>query len=120
MDTRHIERVGALRCAVGESPLWSVRDNAWYWVDITARTLWRLDAAGALRSWNAADEMVGCIALRRDGLIAGMETGVFALGPTATRPNRPACWPRPTAWTPACASTTAAATARAASGPARW
>jgi sugar lactone lactonase YvrE len=79
MDTRHIERVGALRCAVGESPLWSVRDNAWYWVDITARTLWRLDAAGALRS-AAADEMVGCIALHRDGLIAGMATGVFALG----------------------------------------
>jgi sugar lactone lactonase YvrE len=75
-----IERIGTLNCAVGESPLWNALDNAWYWVDITSRRIWRLDAASAvLRSWNTP-EMVACIAVAaRGGLIAGMESGVFRL-----------------------------------------
>jgi sugar lactone lactonase YvrE len=75
-----IERVGELRCTVGESPAWSAPDNAWYWTDIPAKTIWRLDASrGALRSWNTP-EMTACIALDRNGgLIAGMETGIFSL-----------------------------------------
>lgn len=68
------------RCAVGESPVWHAEEQAWYWVDIPARRIWRLDhASGALRHWSAA-EMVACIAPRASGgLIAGMETGVFGL-----------------------------------------
>ena len=75
-----IERVGDLRCTVGESPAWSALDNAWYWTDIPARTIWRLDASsGALRSWSTP-EMTACLALDRSGgLIAGMETGIFSL-----------------------------------------
>lgn len=74
------ERVGDVRCAVGESPTWHAREQAWYWVDIPARRIWRLDhARGALRHWDAA-EMVACIAPRAaGGLIAGMESGIFAL-----------------------------------------
>jgi sugar lactone lactonase YvrE len=81
-DTQAIafERVGDMRCTVGESPAWNATENAWYWVDIPARKIWRLDASsGALRSWNTP-EMAACIAFRRDGgLIAGMETGIFSL-----------------------------------------
>jgi sugar lactone lactonase YvrE len=76
-----IERVGGdLRCTVGESPAWSAGENAWYWVDIPAKKIWRLDASsGALRSWSTP-EMTACIALKRDGgLVAGMETGIFSL-----------------------------------------
>ena len=77
-----IERVGRISCTVGESPVWSAHDAAWYWVDIPARQLWRLDAAsGASRHWQLA-EMAGCIAIKADGgLIAGMETGIFDLAP---------------------------------------
>jgi sugar lactone lactonase YvrE len=77
-----IERVGTQRHQVGEGPLWDSRINAWYWVDITARQLWRLDAAsGATRSWSC-DEMIACLALHgAGGVIAGMETGVFHLQP---------------------------------------
>jgi sugar lactone lactonase YvrE len=69
-----------VRCAVGESPVWHVQEQAWYWVDIPARRIWRFEhASGLLRHWTAA-EMVACIAPRaRGGLIAGMETGLFAL-----------------------------------------
>jgi sugar lactone lactonase YvrE len=75
-----IEQVGGLRCTVGESPAWSAPENAWYWVDIPAKRIWRLDASsGALRSWSTP-EMAACIAIHQDGgLIAGMETGVFRL-----------------------------------------
>jgi sugar lactone lactonase YvrE len=75
-----IERVGAMRCTVGESPLWHATEGAWYWVDIPARLIWRLDpVSGVTRSWNTA-EMAACIAVQRNGgLIAGMETGIFSL-----------------------------------------
>jgi sugar lactone lactonase YvrE len=75
-----VERVGDLSCQVGESPVWHAREEAWYWVDIPDKRVWRLDhATGALRSW-ATSEMVACIAVAESGgLIAGMETGVFSL-----------------------------------------
>jgi sugar lactone lactonase YvrE len=75
-----IERVGELRCTVGESPAWSAVDNAWYWTDIPAKTVLRLVASsGALRSWSTP-EMTACLAIGRSGgLIAGMETGIFSL-----------------------------------------
>jgi len=75
-----VERVSGITCTVGESPLWHAADSAWYWVDIPARRVWRLDAAsGAARHWDTS-EMVACIAARNDGgLIAGMESGIFSL-----------------------------------------
>jgi sugar lactone lactonase YvrE len=75
-----VERVPGVSCAVGESPVWHAAEQAWYWVDIPARRIWRLDhATGTTRHWTAA-EMVACIAPRaRGGLIAGMESGIFAV-----------------------------------------
>lgn len=75
-----IERIGAARCTVGEGPLWVVADQAWYWVDIAERTVWRWDpASGAIDQWRTA-EMVACLAARQGGgLVAGMESGLFSL-----------------------------------------
>lgn len=76
---RVIQRVEGVTCTVGESPVWDARDNAWYWVDIVGKRVWRLDASGALRHW-ATSEMVACLAPRESGgLIAGMESGIFSL-----------------------------------------
>jgi sugar lactone lactonase YvrE len=65
---------------VGESPTWSAQEGAWYWVDIPARRVWRLDGStGASRYWDQT-EMVACVAAKRGGgLIAGMESGIFSL-----------------------------------------
>lgn len=73
-------RTTAPICAVGESPTWHALEQAWYWTDIPARTVWRLDvASGAATSWSTP-EMVACLAPRAGGgFIAGMESGVFAL-----------------------------------------
>ncbi|MFZ6745058.1 SMP-30/gluconolactonase/LRE family protein [Undibacterium sp. JH2W] len=76
----HIESIPAVNCIVGESPLWHAEQAAWYWVDIPAKTIWKLDARnGQLTSW-LSTEMVACIALKQDGdFIAGMESGIFNL-----------------------------------------
>jgi len=119
MAGMEIDRIEGVHCATGESPTWNALEAAWYWVDIPARRVWRMDhATGALRHWEAP-EMVACIAGAVDGsLVAGMETGIHRLvlgedgKAEATRLS----------WAKACASTTGAATARAVSGaaPCSW
>lgn len=79
----------ATRDRVGESPVWSVAEQALYWVDIEGQHIRRLDWASQTQSnWSVA-ERVGCIALSTRGtLIAAMETGIFEvelLAPPAVR-----------------------------------
>ncbi|SDD27835.1 gluconolactonase [Cupriavidus sp. YR651] len=73
-----IERIGDMRCGVGESPVWHAADAALYWTDIPNRTLWRFDpATGATATWTLP-EMAGCIAMTADGgWLLAMETGIF-------------------------------------------
>ena len=65
---------------LGESPVWRVREQALYWVDIAGRRVNRLDmASGKRRAWSTG-EMPACIAFARDGgLLAAMESGIFGL-----------------------------------------
>jgi sugar lactone lactonase YvrE len=75
-----MEKVGGVHCKTGESPTWHAGEGAWYWVDIPARRIWRLEyASGTTRFWETP-EMAACIApAARGGLIAGMESGIFHL-----------------------------------------
>jgi len=75
-----VTRVTGVSCTVGESPTWSAEEGAWYWVDIPAKRVWRMDGStGATRYWDQT-EMVACVAAKTGGgLIAGMETGIFSL-----------------------------------------
>jgi sugar lactone lactonase YvrE len=72
------------RDRVGECPVWSVVEQALYWVDIEDRHIHRYDwASQTQQSWNTP-ERIGCIALtdrmdRAGGLVAAMETGIFEL-----------------------------------------
>ena len=68
------------RDQVGESPVWSVAEQALYWVDIEGGLIRRLDwAHRTALSWRLP-ERVGCIALSaQGGVVAAMETGVFAV-----------------------------------------
>ncbi|MBI6851295.1 SMP-30/gluconolactonase/LRE family protein [Pseudomonas cichorii] len=68
------------RNATGESPVWSVREQALYWVDIPAGRLYRWNAAdNRTQSWKAP-QMLACIAAHSSGgWIAGMESGLFHL-----------------------------------------
>jgi sugar lactone lactonase YvrE len=70
--------ISTTRDRVGESPVWSVAEQALYWVDIEAPHIHRLDwATRAQQTWELT-ERVGCIALSTRGtVIAAMETGIF-------------------------------------------
>jgi len=55
------------KAVLGESPVWSARENALYWVDIPAPALHRLDlASGALKTWKMP-ETIGSFGLRASG-----------------------------------------------------
>ncbi len=75
-----ITAISAVRDRVGECPVWSVAEQALYWVDIEGRHIRRWTAATqAVQTWNLP-ERVGCIALTATGeVVAAMETGIFAV-----------------------------------------
>jgi sugar lactone lactonase YvrE len=65
---------------VGESPVWRAAESSLYWVDIPARRIHRLHPASGRRDSWIAPEMVACMAFDRAGqLVAGLQTGIFAL-----------------------------------------
>ena len=72
--------ISSSRDRVGESPVWDVAAQALYWVDIEGRHIHRFDwASQTQKTWDTP-ERVGCIALSaRGGLVAAMETGIFAV-----------------------------------------
>ena len=79
-------------CAVGESPLWSVAEQCLWWVDIEGQLLYRWRPDGGQADCWASPQRLGCVALHADGqggLIAAMETGIFAIRPLLGQPLAP-------------------------------
>lgn len=82
---------GPLRCVVeadaqlGEGLVWSVREQALYWLDILGCRLYRLDPATGLQTQWSFEEEISALAERRDtpGLIITLRRG-FALFDPAT------------------------------------
>lgn len=64
------------RATLGECPLWSVAEQALYWVDIAGKVVHRLDpASGQDQQWPMPAEP-GCIAFgKQGGLIVALRTG---------------------------------------------
>lgn len=75
-----ITPAGPTPALLGESPLWSVAEQALYYVDIPAKQVLRLHpASGELRQWPMASEP-GCIALiEGGGLAVAQRQGLFRL-----------------------------------------
>ena len=65
---------------IGESPVWSIREQALYWVDVEGKLVQRIDpASGDIKRWTMP-EVTSCIGLRRrGGLVAGTRTGFVFL-----------------------------------------
>lgn len=62
---------------LGEGPLWSTREKAFYWIDVTGRAIWRHDAASGGTVKHAVSGMPGSISTRKDGgLIVAYRTGL--------------------------------------------
>jgi sugar lactone lactonase YvrE len=71
------------RCELGEGPVWDQADQALYWVDGLAPSLFRLDhASGATKRWDLPARTVGSLAVRQaGGLILAMEQGFHVFDP---------------------------------------
>lgn len=88
-----IERVPTAHCLVGEGPVWDVREQALYFIDIVGKAVHRYAPdTGQTRSWDAG-QVVGSMALRESGgailaLKDGISTLDFASG--AVTPLAPA------------------------------
>jgi sugar lactone lactonase YvrE len=87
-----VQAIGTSRDAVGESPVWSVAEQALYWVDIEGRCIHRMEWATRVQQTWTVPERVGCIALSTRGtVIAAMETGIFEVELQAPPAVRVAC-----------------------------
>jgi len=77
-----VERVHDGVHTLGESPVWSVREQALYFVDLRAPAVHRFDpSAGRVTSW-AMPDLVGAVVLARGGdLIVALASGVVRLDP---------------------------------------
>ncbi|RJF95807.1 SMP-30/gluconolactonase/LRE family protein [Noviherbaspirillum saxi] len=75
--------------ALGEGPLWSVREKALYWVDILGHRLHRYSAAEGQRTWQF-DQEVSALAERADapGLVMTRRHGFAGFNP-ATEEMQP-------------------------------
>jgi L-arabinonolactonase len=75
-----IQRTNAPRCGVGEGPVWDVREQALYCVDILGKVVHRYDpASGESRTWNVG-KVIGSMALReRGGAVVALQDGLYTL-----------------------------------------
>ncbi len=82
-----IAPVGEARCRLGEGPVWDPGEQALYWVDGLAPTLYRFDyASRRTESWALPGASVGSLAPRsRGGLIIAMDHGLYAFEPRSGR-----------------------------------
>lgn len=63
----NIERVGAIRCQLGEGPIWDVAEQALYFVDTLGGRIHRLEpGTGKSTSWSTPG-ILGSLALREGG-----------------------------------------------------
>ena len=69
------------RDLLGEGPVWSARENALFWVDISGRALQRLSLVDATVTCWDVPEMIGWVIEREQapGFIAGLESGFAEL-----------------------------------------
>jgi sugar lactone lactonase YvrE len=79
-----IERVGGTTDILGEGPVWDVKEQALYWVDIRRPAVQRLDwRTRRVQSW-PMPEMVGSLAVRESGgLLLALKSALCFFDPTS-------------------------------------
>ena len=75
-----IRRTRAPKCLVGEGPVWDVREQALYLVDIVGKVAHRYDPANeTTQTWNVG-KIIGSMALReRGGAVVALREGIYSL-----------------------------------------
>jgi sugar lactone lactonase YvrE len=95
----HLEPLGDVRTAVGESPVWDDASGRLYWIDVRdTPAIHMIDAAGATRSWSLPEDagsivLAGAgrllVALRSGFAFFDIASGVFTpiVDPESDRPQ---------------------------------
>jgi D-xylonolactonase len=73
---------------LGEGPVWIERDEALWFVDIKRHKVHRYDPAGALFSWEAPRQVGWILPAEDDGLVAGLQDGLYRFDPTSGQFSR--------------------------------
>jgi xylono-1,5-lactonase len=73
-----VQCVADVGAVLGEGPVWVVREQALYWVDIKGLKVFRLDSKGGRMSWQTPFRICSLAPRGAGGFIAGTEQG-FAL-----------------------------------------
>jgi sugar lactone lactonase YvrE len=67
-----------VRASLGECPLWSVAEQALYWIDINAPSLNRFDPASGENVAMPMPESIGCYAFREGGgFVVALRSGIW-------------------------------------------
>ncbi|MBB3019674.1 sugar lactone lactonase YvrE [Microvirga lupini] len=75
-----------VRAELGECPVWSVEEQALYFVDIKGRALHRFVPATGAHCTFSMPEEIGCVGLRKGGgFIAGFRSGLWLLDASGNR-----------------------------------
>jgi sugar lactone lactonase YvrE len=83
-----------VKASLGECPLWSVDEEALYWVDINAPSLNRFDPATGINAAWPMPQSIGCFVLRqRGGFVAALRDGFWLVDPDGTLDRRIALAP---------------------------
>jgi sugar lactone lactonase YvrE len=78
--TGALELILDARCQLGESPVWSARENCLLFVDITGRRLLKFDPAAKTLKACEIEEDIGCVAPEvGGGFVAGLRSGMWIL-----------------------------------------
>lgn len=75
-----VERTGQ-RDVLGEGALWCSRDRAFYWVDILAPALNRLElSSGKVTRWDMPEPLGWVVSHAHGGLVGGFRSGIARIG----------------------------------------
>jgi len=90
-----IEVVASERAGLGESPLWSPGERAFYWIDTRGPTINRLAfASGKRTTWETPTKVSAVVMRRGGGLVVAMKSGLAFLD-TSTGTFEPILDPEP-------------------------
>lgn len=74
-----VERAVASQNLLGEGPVWSVRDQKLYWLDISGKTIHRFDGSSADYETFSLERVIGSFAINEDGSLTLATEDGFAL-----------------------------------------
>ncbi len=80
-----ISALSDIQCHLGEGPLWDEEEQALYWVDSYAPSLYRYRNQGEqIDQWQLPGKQLGSLALRQQGgLILAMDQGFYTFDPVS-------------------------------------